>query len=356
MDDSYNDANRAFLQALMARGSLSLIEGRKILAAICSVREQREVTFDDISDECFDKYIRVAADAVSRFDYEIRSTQHQITKQKIYAFVNSISDSLTQIATARSPDEILYIKRLMDAIFIMNNTRAKEVMAIKGMQALGTEIRKGSLEKGLTHSEAEKLLKILENEEWLERSTDGFYSLAPRALMELRSWLVDTYNEPEDASSWQRIKFCKACKEIVTVGQRCADLYCNVRLHNICETAYWKSRSSRNCPKCKLAWNEQNFVGIRAITHTEKNARQKGTGRGTKRVRDNEDEIIEEDQSDFRPRQRKIKPESHQSGLGSVNEEAAEDETSAHDEPEHDEDESGDNLDTEIDEDINRSP
>jgi hypothetical protein len=38
----YNDSNRAFLQAIMARGTLTLKEGKMILAAIFSAEEARE--------------------------------------------------------------------------------------------------------------------------------------------------------------------------------------------------------------------------------------------------------------------------------------------------------------------------
>jgi hypothetical protein len=36
---NYNDGNRAFLQALMARGTLTFEEGKKILAAIFTILE-----------------------------------------------------------------------------------------------------------------------------------------------------------------------------------------------------------------------------------------------------------------------------------------------------------------------------
>jgi hypothetical protein len=35
----YNDGNRAFLQALMARGTMTFKEGQKVLAAIFTVQE-----------------------------------------------------------------------------------------------------------------------------------------------------------------------------------------------------------------------------------------------------------------------------------------------------------------------------
>lgn len=243
-----------------------------------------------MSQEKFDSFIACVADAISFFEYEIRSTQHQITKDKIYAFVNSVSDSVTQIATIKSPDELLYIRRLLDAMFEKNNSIRREVMAIRSMQALEKEIRKGNTEKGLTQSEAEKLLATLEREKWLEKSPGGFYSLAPRALMELRTWLVDTYNDSENPQIWQKIKFCKACKEIVTVGQRCSNFDCNVRLHNICEDAYWRSRPSRNCPECKLEWNGEKFVGEKAVTSIEQNLRRKSKGAKRSRLSNSEED------------------------------------------------------------------
>ncbi|RKF83984.1 Non-structural maintenance of chromosomes element 1-like protein [Golovinomyces cichoracearum] len=311
-ENQYTDGNRAFLQAIMARGAFTLSEGKSMLAAILSVQEEKRVDANEVSQEMFDSYIAAAADAVSCFEYEIHSTQHQVTKNRIYAFVNSVSDALTQIATVRTPDELLYIRRLIDAMFETNNTKRKEVMAIRSMQALESKIRKGTSEKSITQAEAEKLLTILEREKWLERSSEGFYSLAPRALIELRSWLVDTYNDSEDLDAWQKVKFCEACKEIVTVGERCSDLDCIIRLHNICEAAYWRSRPSRTCPKCKLEWKGGNFVGEKAVTSLEENLRQKG--RGLKRTRpsqldetnDDNDNEPEQGQEDVRPGSKRI--------------------------------------------------
>ncbi|POS88434.1 hypothetical protein EPUL_000025, partial [Erysiphe pulchra] len=278
MGSNYNHGNRAFLQAIMGRGTLTLSEGKSIVAAILNIQEGTTVTEDHVTQATFDSYIAAAAEAVSCFEYEIRSTQHQITKNKIYAFVNSVSDPFTQQATLRTPDELLYIKRMLDAMFEANNSKRKEVMAITSMQALETQIRKGSSDKGLTQTEAEILLGKLEKENWLERSSKGYYSLAPRALLELRTWLQENYNDSDDPNTHQKIKFCEACKEIVTIGQRCSDLDCNARLHNICEIAYWKSRTSRNCPKCNLEWNGENFVGERAITQGEEELRRKSRG------------------------------------------------------------------------------
>ena len=124
-------------------------------------------------------------------------------------------------------------------MFETYNTSRHEVMAITSMQAIklhkgptedarqtqnGTETQ-GSAGQNLTMGQAEKMMKTLVEEGWFEKSIKGFYSLSPRALMELRGWLWETYNdleedEEEDGRVSKRIKQCFACKEIITTVSR----------------------------------------------------------------------------------------------------------------------------------------
>ena len=103
-------------------------------------------------------------------------------------------------------------------------------------------------------------------EGWFELSTRGFYTLSPRALMELRGWLQETYNDQpadedddeDDEEPHEKIKFCQACRDIVTMGQRCPDLGCTARLHNHCVRTLFRAQGgSEECPKCKTPWREQ---------------------------------------------------------------------------------------------------
>ena len=152
----------------------------------------------------------------------------------MYALVNSTSDHITQLATIHTAEEISFLKRVLDAMFETYNTQRHEVMAITSMQAIklakpsaderrqtqgGTETQGGS-GQGLTMGEAEKMMKTLVEEGWFEKSQRGYYSLSPRALMELRGWLWETYNDidedEEDEGTPKKIKQCFACKEIIT--------------------------------------------------------------------------------------------------------------------------------------------
>ncbi|KAL1837301.1 hypothetical protein VTJ49DRAFT_4044 [Mycothermus thermophilus] len=306
----YNDDHRAFLQAFMARGTLTFREGRKLLAAIASARGGDDVDGpvnpDSITMADFENFVRTVRDAVEPLDFDVRNTRDQVRGERVWAFINAHSDPVTQLGTTRTPDEVAYIKRLLDAMFDQYNTPRMEVMAVDEGQALRASRPRGresqingdaegeegtqapAVGRPLKHSEVLTLLASLVAEGWLHKSRDGFYSLTPRALMELWSWLMETYNDPDSDGDWQRIKFCEACKEIVTYGQRCNNLDCTVRLHDICEEAFWRTRSARTCPKCRTPWEGNHFVGERAVTTRAGFQRGRGRRRRTEAAEEDE--------------------------------------------------------------------
>ncbi|KAL8929033.1 MAG: hypothetical protein Q9208_001476 [Pyrenodesmia sp. 3 TL-2023] len=233
-DEQWNDGHRAFLQAFMARSTMTLEEAKPLLAAILTAYERKETLPEDITEADFNSYIAAANTRISPFDLEIRSTFHQTTRTRLYALVNSTSDPIIQLATTHTAEEISFLKRVLDAMFETYNTSRHEVMAITSMQAIrlskprDTETgtpngadTQGNAGQGLKMAEAEKMLKTLVDEGWFEKSRKGFYSLSPRALMELRGWLIETYNDVDEDEDEEdrapRIKQCVACKEIVTM-------------------------------------------------------------------------------------------------------------------------------------------
>ncbi|KAG9257351.1 putative DNA repair protein Nse1 [Emericellopsis atlantica] len=290
---NYKVGNQAFLQALMARGTLTYDEARPILAAIWNADDgSQEHDEEEITEEIFEEYINLARQAVSLFDYEVRRATHQKTKEHLYALINTTSDPQTQLATTFTADELAFIKRLLVAIFESHNSPRMEVMAITQMQAIklarprsrpsqahDEESTQVPTDRGLKHSEVEDVLANMTAGGWLEKSREGFYSLSPRALLELRPWLIEEFNSPDaEPDEWQPIKTCAACKEIITYGLRCAEPLCNLRLHDICEDAFWRSRGNNNCPKCARAWTGKNYVGERAVTKTDAHERRRTAG------------------------------------------------------------------------------
>lgn len=304
----YDNSHRAFLQALLARASWTFEQARPILAAISNAHNgnESEVLPEQITQEIFQDYIEVASDAASLFDYEIRSIIDQVTKQRMYALVNTQSDPQTQLATIYSAEELAFIKRVLDGIFDKYNTPRMEVVAITEMQAIkfakpplrrseidleeSTPTDTQSVDRGLKHGEAEAVLKSLVEAGWFSKSQHGFYSLTARAILELRPWLLEVYNDAASGDAWQKVKFCEACKEIVTFGLRCSEPDCVLRLHDMCQDAFWRARRSKKCPKCDTVWQGNRYVGERAVTETE--AYRRGRRRSGGRRATLADEVI----------------------------------------------------------------
>lgn len=307
----YGNVNRAFLQAMLARSSMTFRDSRPVLAAILNAENQGDqMRPEQITEDTFEAFMATAREAASLFDYEIRRTQHQVTKERVYAFVNTASDPQTQLATTFSHDELAFVKRVLEAMFDKYNTPRMEVIAITDMQAvkLARPHRRESAinggdndpaqsqstsDRGLKHSEVETMLTNLVGGGWFEKSREGFYSLTPRALLELRPWLVGTFNDPEaDENEWQRVKFCAACKDIVTVGVRCADPDCVFRIHSICEDAFWRMKRSKDCPKCSREFKGDLYVGEKAVTSTA--AYQRGRRQSGGRRSNLADEVLQQ--------------------------------------------------------------
>ncbi|EGS21943.1 putative DNA repair protein [Thermochaetoides thermophila DSM 1495] len=309
----YNDTNRAFLQAFMARGTLSLSEGQKLIAAIQSASTGEHISPSDITRDVFQHYIHAARQAIEPLDFDIRNTRDQLSGERIWAFVNAHSDPPTQLSTVHTADEVAYIKRLLDAMFDKHNTPRIELMAIDEAEALRlsrppAQSRQSGVGAGgdsdnlevfgpkvqpLKHSEVLSLLSSLVQEGWLQLSPNGFYSLTTRALLELWQWLVEAYNDPEpEDNAWQPIKFCEGCKEIVTYGQRCDEPDCLVRLHDHCSEGFWRTRPDRRCPKCNREWSGNHYVGERALTTRAgwQRGRQRGGRRSEPQAEDEDEE------------------------------------------------------------------
>ncbi|PPJ57378.1 hypothetical protein CBER1_01427 [Cercospora berteroae] len=304
----YGHTHRAFLQAMFARQIITFEEVKPLISSIrTAIQPDRPHLPEDVTEEDFEDYIQRINDALNPFDFEVRNSLHQISRQRIYALVNTTSDSLTQLATTHSPDDIAYVKRILDAMFDTYNTPRREIMAITSFQAgklakapggdvdrrdsgrhEETQQQTQSKNASLTQSQAEKVIESMVQEGWFEKtvieSRSGretvWYTASQRALMELQQWLVDAYNgdmegEDDEEEPHQKIKFCKACAGIVTVGQRCPNLPCNIRLHEACVGKMFRAqRDSETCPACKTGWRDAPKVGIEA-------AKEQGGGGGS---------------------------------------------------------------------------
>jgi len=191
-------------------------------------------------------------------------------------------------------------------MFETNNTHTREVMAIKHTEASQLarprKNRQSQIngdadgeatqpaDPGISMPEADEVLATLLNEFFFQKSRAQYYSLAPRALMELRAYLKETYNDDDDEAPVIRIRDCEGCQEIVTHGVRCNNRDCGVRWHDACANSYYRGRGggNRKCPKCETECKGDVYVGERADKVTGRSST--GGGRRSTMVEEEESE------------------------------------------------------------------
>ncbi|KAI8936822.1 hypothetical protein NX059_006059 [Plenodomus lindquistii] len=317
-EDGYNWAHRAFLQAFQTHSVMTVGQMKSIYASILTAENpERPWSQGDVTQPLLNNAVQTINAKLEQFDFEIRNTRDQQEKITIYALVNNTSDSLTQLATKFTANEIAYIRRLLDYMFETNNTSKREVMALTHTEAsqLARPSRRNrhsqvnsnnndddeaatqaAADPGISIQEADMVLSTLVQQSFFQKSRKGYFSLAPRALMELRAYLKETYNEAadeaEDGVERIRIHDCEGCKEIVTFGVRCNRKECGVRWHDACANSFYrgKGRDGRKCPSCGTECSGDVYVGERADMVRRRNSTGGGARRSTQGGGEDEEE------------------------------------------------------------------
>ncbi|KAF2274131.1 uncharacterized protein EI97DRAFT_495587 [Westerdykella ornata] len=339
----YSNVHRAFLQAFLARSVMSGEEVRAVLARVMGAADPSRPTHpNDITTPLLTHMLQTINARLAPLDYEIRSTRDQQqslsrsassssssmsapANDYVYALVNTASDALTQLATEFSAEEIAFVKRVLDTMFEAGKKRGKEVMAVEAMEARrlakvrsagrttmsqmqmhlngdgdGAEGGGGGgadgeasaaaaapVIKGIDLATADAVLSTLVDQGFFRKQKLGgvqWFSLAPRGIMELRSYLKEMYNDApagedgddedeDDEERVVRIRDCEGCREIVTWGLRCARRDCGVRFHDGCAGQYFGRRrgggeeggNAARCPSCRTEWTGDCYVGPRAV-------------------------------------------------------------------------------------------
>ncbi|KAF2731834.1 hypothetical protein EJ04DRAFT_497962 [Polyplosphaeria fusca] len=297
----YTNAHRALLQSFLSRPIQTVDALKPTLAAILTAQNPSRPTLPgDITPSTLPPLLTTLNTKLAPLDYELRPTRSQSpSRTQLYALVNTSSDAFTQLATSFTPDEIAYVKRLLDAIFIENDTRGKEVLAVNTMRAKQLakapprqsqrrrKEEEGPVVNSIKIEAAERVVEALISQSFLSRSRGNYISLAPRGVLELRGYLKEMYNEEGDGGV-VRIRDCYGCAEIVTVGVRCGERGCGCRLHEQCAVGVLRGEARRRCPVCKGGWGGE-WVGEKAAT---------AGGGGRRGTRGRGEELEEEEEED----------------------------------------------------------
>ncbi|KAI0375014.1 hypothetical protein BV20DRAFT_961260 [Pilatotrama ljubarskyi] len=274
------DVQRLFLQAILSRRILSQQLAAKIwekcIDAVKEVNETLEVEYR-ADRNSWDNFVTSVNDALNPLDLEFAHLHDEVSGKEMYAVVNRKGDEIAQMATEYTPAEIAYFKAVLEQIMLAPN----ESYCVSSLAAL-REVN--SLKSNMTKSQAEATLSSFVAKGWLLKSKRGRYSLSTRTILELQTYLRNTYEN--------EILECTICMELVTRGVACFTPQCKTRMHTHCFNNY--KRRNHKCPSCNQSWSDGNLNKLRPVGE---GAFKEGQDLGRRRVRrkSTEEEEGEED-------------------------------------------------------------
>lgn len=173
---------------------------------------------------------------------EIRRMVDEVNGTHLVAIVNTKDDEIAQMATGFTSHEIAYVKALVADIF----TAPGNAYSLSSTNALDLG---RDLDPEMPATKADAVCKKLVRQGWL-RERSGCYSLTPRSLLELQSYLRSAHEE--------YVHMCTVCKDIVTCGLACSTPDCGTYIHAHCRLRFEAAMPSKSeeqlCVKCKRQW------------------------------------------------------------------------------------------------------
>lgn len=169
--------------------------------------------------------------------YDLDLQRAPFGNEFVWGVVNLNGDSIAELATTYSAEDVAAYKRIMGALSSSDNHRITAIEATVAIQFLDNKAIK------YTASKAQALLNQFLEDRWLHQyeGSRGAIALGPKAVLDLREYLLDE-------RLFDECKFCSGL--IVLEGQiRCPGSTtgeCPIVLHRHCAVTL------ETCPTCKL--------------------------------------------------------------------------------------------------------
>ncbi|KAG0200822.1 hypothetical protein BGX28_006208 [Mortierella sp. GBA30] len=256
----FTNLHRFFLQAAISRRLMTEATALDLYSQACNLTQE---PFDQ---DNFSDFIGQLNEGLNSVELEFRRSQDEVTGTPVMALTNTNGQKIAQVATGYSPTELEYFKHLLDAI-VTADDEAYCISSTAALHEAGTLKNKENKVLVLTKRDAELLLDRFIADKWFIRSAAGAYSLSMRSLLELQTYLKETYED--------QIQECTLCMEIITKGQRCQVAACAARLHHHCAGTYFKNMNNKVCPTCHSGWSDKVLIGLSDRTSAPSKVKRK---------------------------------------------------------------------------------
>ncbi|BEJ10872.1 hypothetical protein CspHIS471_0102940 [Cutaneotrichosporon sp. HIS471] len=273
--------HRVFNQSLLSRRAMTddvmLEMYKRAIKAVAATDPEFEPPFRGNMDG-LSAFLEQITTLLEPLGLLVKRGPDETTGRKWTALVNTEgTGDIAQLATDLTPLEISFVRAAIGAI-----VESYPANSIGSRHAVGLV---KDLNGQMTKSAAQALLKSLVSRGWFSTSERGRYSLAPRGLLELDSYLRGEYDD--------YVQSCRRCNRIILTGVACANDACEAHYHTYCYGMIAERQAP--CLECKTSFEEvpPTPVGEKAVSRA-----QDGFARTNKRRRSGREEEGDDDDDD----------------------------------------------------------
>ncbi|CAF1057388.1 unnamed protein product [Adineta steineri] len=119
----------------------------------------------------------------------------------------------------------------------------------------------------MTQKEFGEIMARFHRDKWIESGPHNTIILHARAILEMQSFITDTYRD--DTYN------CQICRRLLIRGLVCSNSSCDVHMHRSCAARYFlrlsnstNKKSAYPCPTCKKEWNKNDVDSVLKTTKT----------------------------------------------------------------------------------------
>ncbi|XP_065889921.1 non-structural maintenance of chromosomes element 1 homolog [Dysidea avara] len=227
----WSDIHRMFLQVMMSRRVLSVQELRKVYGKLEPDESVRNLT----------TFLATVNENLEPLSMSIVEGKEEDTGRSYYALANTSPDAAAKLASDFTPAELEFFRKVVEML-VNSDTGSTESISLMNI----------SIERKLSKTDVQTLLKRLTKEKWLTFIEDtGHYAPGVRFILELRPFLRETFGDDD-------VFKCPVCSSLVIRGEVCTG--CSARIHLYCAEKLFNERTTATCPNCRSQLHRQQNV------------------------------------------------------------------------------------------------
>ncbi|CAF1665526.1 unnamed protein product, partial [Adineta ricciae] len=200
-----------------------------------------------------DGYLPLMNKHLNQYGIDIKQVTSEEHENDVYfVCVQNFKAQFVKLDTSYTEKEAAVFEKLLELIITSDDKciQPREVYE----SILSNDLK-------MTQKEFGETMTRFQRDKWIEGGPNNTVILHSRAILEMRSFITDIYQD--------YVANCQNCRLLLIRGFVCSNSSCDVHLHRSCAARYFQQISNARhgktaypCPSCKKEWNKDDVNSV----------------------------------------------------------------------------------------------